>query len=499
MKKIVALFLILAMLTAIFSSCNSDVTESPEPTEASTESGATGEPTETPTEKPTEDSNETEKPTEPAKPDNEPDPEPEEPVKELKDEIAVETYIGGKEFNIIKQDIGQGSVMNVAKKTDIYEYSDYVADLEAEGFVKYTENEIGKNRFTTLITKKQIVNVMYFDATAEVRVTVDSREKLSLPGLKSENVYQAKSEPDQSFTFLASGHSKYDSALGCIYKLADGTFFIIDGGISIEGNQSDDDPANSMKWMKATLRELADDPDNIVVSTWLLTHVHNDHMGVFMDMSQDEDSRNTIKVERVIYSQPSDEDMERGGIKHRINWIPDAIEAWGVKNVVKAHPGQVFYIKDLVLTIYANLDIVDKEYISNHNNTSIVSTVDFKHTTTLFLADSSEFENIQIAKIYKEDLMSVCDVLQLAHHGYGDGSDGKHTRPKPVYDIVEPKIVLWPNSTYRQHAAGNVYDLDFNQRFFAPGVTIHYAGEQNTTISDFSDWTEARRWSPAGW
>ena len=495
MKKVAALFLTVAMLAALFVSCNKDVEETPEPTEAERE-------TQGATERPTEDSKETEKPTEPSDPEEPGEPEepeePEKPLKELKDKIAIEAYLGDSLFDR-EQDIGQGSVMYVAKNTNADEYKAYVSELEEEGFVKYTENEIGKNRFTTLITKEQIVNVMYFDATADVRVTVDSREKLSLPGLKSENVYQAKSEPDQSFTMLATGHSTYDTGLGCIYKLADGTFFIIDGGISIEGNQSDDDPANSMKWMKATLRELADDPDNIVVSTWLLTHVHNDHMGIFMDMSRDEECQKTIKVERVIYSQPSDEDMQRGGVGHRINWIPDAIEDWGIETVVKAHPGQVFYIKDLTLTIYANFDIVDPAYISDHNNTSIVSTVDFKHTTTLFMADSSEYENIEIAKIYENDLLDKCDVLQLAHHGYGDGSGGKHTRPAPVYDIVEPKIVLWPNSTQRLHSNGKVAEQEFNQRFFAPGIINHVAGEQNTTITDFADWSEPLRWSPEGW
>ncbi|MBR6726858.1 MAG: hypothetical protein IKM08_01575 [Clostridia bacterium] len=423
------------------------------------------------------------------------------PIKEeeLMESVAINAYIAGRAFDIANRDNGAGSVLSKAVNTNQAEYLAYVAELEAKGFAKYTANKIGNNLFTTLVTKTQIVNLSYFENTKEVFVTVDSREMFSLPGLKTENLYQAKSTPDQSFTMLAMGQNTYDTGLGFIYKLADGSFFIIDGGIDSDGNKSDDDPQNHLKWVKATLRELADDPDNIVVSTWLITHIHNDHVGLFKDMAQDEDARNTITVERVIYNQPSDADMTAGGITHRINWMSDSFEAWNIQNVVKAHPGQVFYIKDLTLTIYATHEIVDAEYLFDHNNACIVSTVGFKHKTALMLADSSEYENLKIAEVYKNDLYAICDILQLAHHGYGDGSNGKHTRPDPVYQLVEPDIVLWSNSTYRLHAGGKIFEQEFNQKFFAPGIDNHVAGEQNTTFTDLSSWENPDRWVPKGW
>lgn len=423
------------------------------------------------------------------------------PIKEdaLMESAEIGTYIAGRAFDIANRDNGAGSVLNIAKNTNKEEFLGYIAELEAKGFVKYTANKIGNNLFMTLVTKTQIVNLSYFENTKEVFASVDDRAMFSLPGLKTENLYQAKSNPDQSFTMLAMGQNTYDTGLGFIYKLADGSFFIIDGGIDIDGNKNDDDPQNHLKWVKATLRELADDPDNIVVSTWLITHIHNDHVGLFKDMAQDEDARNTITVERVIYNQPSDADMTAGGISHRINWMSDSFEAWNIKNVVKAHPGQVFYIKDLTLTVYATQEIVDAEHLFDHNNACIVSTVGFKHKTALMMADSSEYENLKIAEVYKDDLYAICDILQLAHHGYGDGANGKHTRPDPVYQLVEPEIVLWSNGSNRLHANGNIFGQEFNQKFFAPGIDNHVAGEQNTTFKDLSSWENPDRWVPKGW
>ena len=58
MKKVAALFLTVAMLAALFVSCNKDVEKTPEPTESESE-------TQGATERPTEDSKATDKVTEP--------------------------------------------------------------------------------------------------------------------------------------------------------------------------------------------------------------------------------------------------------------------------------------------------------------------------------------------------------------------------------------------------------------------------------------------------
>ena len=68
-----------------------------------------------------------------------------------------------------------------------------------------------------------------------------------------------------------------------------------------------------------------------------------------------------------------------------------------------------------------------------------------------------------------------------------------------MYQLVEPDIVLWSNSTYRLHAGGKIFEQEFNQKFFAPGIDNHVAGEQNTTFTDLSSWENPDRWVPKGW
>ena len=391
----------------------------------------------------------------------------------------------GKTFDQADIDIGHGSLLNIVEDTTLSEFNAYAQSVQNAGFTFYTENEIGENVYYTYITKAQIVTLMYFGKISEARITVDNRTKFDLPALESDNVYTAVTEP--SFTAIGIGQTGYPGGMGYVYKLSDGTFFIIDGGITNEGSGG----KGSWKWLFGALQELADDPENIVISGWLLTHVHNDHMGAFMDMSTKSECRDAITIKQVIYSQPADAQMINSGIEHRINWIPDSIDRWMPESVVKAHPGQTFYFAELTLTVYGSQDIVLPESIKSHNNACVVTKVNFQGKDFLMLADAEGNENRALVSRYGNELDA--DILQLSHHGYNNTDAGI------VYDLVtSAKIILWPVSTGHYDGSGgaNVANVSFNRRFFSGGYTNHIAGEDNMTIIDFTTWIPEKRWLP---
>lgn len=406
------------------------------------------------------------------------------------DESLLDEYIelpkyNGEIFDEADIDVGHGSLLNIVEDTTLSEFNAYAQSLQDAGFTFYSENEIGENVYYTYITKAQIVTLMYFGNISEARITVDSRATFDLPPLEEDNVYEEIAEP--SFTAIGIGQTGYPGGMGYIYKLSDGTFFIIDGGITNEASNNN----GSWKWLFAALQELADDPENIVISGWLLTHIHNDHMGSFMDMSTKSECRTAITIKQVIYNQPSDEKMIASGIDYRINWVPDSIDRWMPDSVVKAHPGQTFHYADLTLTILGTQDIVLPNSIKSHNNACIVSTVDFQGKRALMLADSEGNENQALISIYGDELDA--EILQLTHHGYSNTDAG------PLYDLVTSvEIVLWPVSTGHYDGSGgaNVSGVSFNKRFFADGIANHVAGETNMTITDFETWKPEERWLP---
>ena len=398
---------------------------------------------------------------------------------QLKSYIEVPEY-NGRKFSEFSVDLGQNSVMHIAKRTNAEEYDKYITSLYAAGFKYYTSNTIGNNEYFTFSTDSQIVTAMYLDASKETRVIVDNRANYALPGLERDNDYAEVTDP--SFTVTGIGATGWPGGMGYVYKLVDGTFFIIDGGIDASNSNS----TTSAMWLFATLQELADDPDNIVISGWLITHIHVDHLGAFVDMAKDSKYTDKITVKKVIYNQPNDREMSRAGISDRAPWMQRALNVWKPESIIKAHPGQVYYFCDLKVTVLGSQDILMPDTNSSHNNLSVVTMVEYNGFRALYLGDAEGLMNAALEKHYGDNLE--CEILQLAHHGYNGTGAG------PVYKIADPIIVLWPVNT--AHYKGIVKNVSFNQMFFEPGVTNHVAGETNMTIKDFISWEPEERWKP---
>ena len=471
-------FLVLLCITVLaFSSCNGASVE--------TQNSDTLPPTESPTGTPT------------SAPTSSTKPKPTEPAdlgyddSELYDYIEIPRF-NGKNFQVEESDLGQGSYMNIASRADLDDYNEYLLELEDWGFFHYTSNQIGENFFDTYITRTQIVNVMYIDSFSQVRVIVDDRDVFDLPILESANVYEELG--NQSLTLVSDEAIGWPGRMGYIYKLADGSFFIIDGGATswVPGTGS------SAEVIMNVLTEYADNPNNIRIAGWLITHIHEDHMGGFYDMSKSKKYTDKITIEKLIYNQPSKEsakEQDIGAYTHDgltvvCELMETAIENWQPKQVYKAHPGQVFYIRDLTATVYYSQELLMfTDNTSSHNNSSVVTMVEFMDKTALYLGDVVYDANQKVvAPVYKEALKS--DILQVAHHGYGD------TGAEEVYTYSDPTIVFWPVYSYHYYTSDNywgVKDLPTNQVLFKNGVKHYHHGEDCVTFSDFNTW-EGERW-----
>ena len=362
-----------------------------------------------------------------------------------------------------RYDAGQGSYTYVMKETEVDSFHSLRAELEKIGFKYYTGNTIGRNLYATYLTKTQIVHVTFLFNRNEIRTSVDMRgegmEGFDIAGLSGDNTYERSGE--SLMTLVEIENADWPGGLSMIFKLADGRFFIVDSGVGGRDNDG-----SSSGWIYASLKKHADDPENIVIATWLITHVHSDHAGGLLDIARGwyetsdgvhkvmpVDAADKIKIERIIYNQPAD--MQKYG---RGSWMKEIIEAFDVKSVVKAHPGQQFFIADLTLTVYGSQDLLieNNDTITSHNEHSVVTKIDFNERTLLALADAETKLNSLLAEIYAENLKS--DVIQTAHHGYGN------TGAKAVNELCNPDIVLWPVATYEMVDA-NVKTHPINEIF----------------------------------
>ena len=105
--------------------------------------------------------------------------------------------------------------------------------------------------------------------------------------------------------------------------------------------------------------------------------------------------------------------------------------------IVKAHPGQVFYLRNAKVTILYSNDLWDYNSVelSTHNEASLVFTVELEGKKFIVLGDYYD-DLALIRKLYSAATLK-SDIMQVAHHGISNGSP-------TLYSTIAPEWVLWP-------------------------------------------------------
>ena len=389
---------------------------------------------------------------------------------------------------------GQGSKTYIKSNATKDTFMSLCKELEGNGLKKYTSNAIGTNLFATYVTQTQIVHVMFFPNKGQIRTSVDKRgeglDGFALAGLSGENKY--KKTNDSEMIVCDISNADWPGGMCIIYKLADGRFFIVDSGIGGLLSDGRKYMGSSSGWIYATLAKHAADPKNIEVAAWLITHPHSDHAGGLFDMAlgyygykgqkhtvMPKEIKQYVKIDKLIYNAPDNlPDCNRE------HWIPEIIKQFKIKNVIKAHPGQVFHFADLTFTVFGSLDlIVEQGGIGNTNHLSLSIKVEFNGKTALLMGDSEAKPNAQLSVIYKELLKA--DILQLAHHGYGG------TGSNDVNSYCNPSMVLWvvSNADLRSN-----YTIDVNSSIATlKGVKNYKPGTGNLIFrKDWSTYSDSR-------
>ena len=393
-----------------------------------------------------------------------------------------------------KHNAGRGSSVYIKSGATKDTFDSACAAIEANGFKKYTTNSIGKNLFATYVTQTQIVHFMYFPNKSELRTAVDKRGSgtagFTVPGLSGDNKYTTTE--DSLMTLVDIENSCWPGGMCLIFKLCDGRFVVVDSGIGGRDNDG-----SSSGWVYQSLAKHAKDPKNIEVAAWIFTHIHSDHIGGLIDMARgtytttlkkDNEQKRThnvmprnvkdyIKIDTIICNQS---DMDTSGYK---NWPNEIINAFKVKKVIKAHPGQVFYFANCKFTIYGSLDMLVEEKISNHNDESLSMMFEFNGKKLLVLGDAYPKNTKALATIYKENLKA--DIVQVSHHGYDNTDAGQ------VYQYVQATMVLWPVAGYEKDSNNLVNakvntifkNIPSNMQFTPRGKNIDFDEKWNKTSS----------------
>ena len=226
-------------------------------------------------------------------------------------------------------------------------------------------------------------------------------------------------------------HSLVDCGMSYAFTLADGSFFLVDGGYFTPGEDE-----RLYQWLLARAK------GKPRIAGWFFSHAHQDHIGVFLNMMLHH--RQDIELERLIFNfQPLA--------------LPPVSDGWDIKSndlatvkkfyellaaacpevpVITPHTGDSLRLRELSLDFLFTHESLPGE--STFNDHSTVLRVTVQGQRILFLGD--------IYRLGSEYLLRSpealrCDMVQIAHHGFPGATAA-------LYDACGASVALWPTADY---------------------------------------------------
>ena len=283
--------------------------------------------------------------------------------------------------------------------------------------------------------------------------------------------------------YTNSSGSNVGNGLCMIFRLADGSFVIVDGSFNRATNAN-----NIVNIITEQAKEYATGKD-IRIAAWFISHSHGDHNGTLNGQTA---AFKKFTVERVIANFMTDAERERSmGSSYSGNWSSgegggddstrNAAAALGA-DFIPCHVGQRFYFADTVFEILYTVESYGPTVVNALNTSTILVraiTTDAKgnSSTMMVMGDVTGPAMAICNKMYGNDMRS--QIVQVAHHGYTTW--GNDSAMASAYKYMSPEIVLWPQGSsafpnYKEKSYNKVLWDGTNKNF----QQLYVAGWNNT-------------------
>ena len=356
-------------------------------------------------------------------------------------------------------DTGDDCYMRSFGAVDYSDFEDYCDDIAENGFELYAEKTLENNVYRTYVNKRYVVTTIYTGYNRYGKVLVEPRVGTDLPTKAEDNVYTPIAGMDTTITqvglYREDDYDNTYNGMCYIVRLNDGSFIVVDGGVDTPLEKYEDRIYN-------VLKKQAPDPDNIVIAAWIITHAHDDHVDVFEGFFKSYADK--VTVEKFICNLPAD---EQAANVWESKWNRSAIVREQLKEyfpnvpVIKAHPGQKFYIRNAEINILFTLDVYE-ENLRDFNISSLVFTLEAEETKMIFLGDhdlNTGDKKSTLGNLYGENTLK-SDVMQVAHHGLDDYNSNE------LAEIIKPMYAFWPIGTttiVTKTGEYSIYDIEENK------------------------------------
>lgn len=358
-----------------------------------------------------------------------------------------------------------GAFEAIYEKATQEHFDEYVAKLEKDGYTKYAENVRG-NVSSVIFTdgKDYTYNIFYEGGYRQLCVLIEDYNVKMLPPKNTSYTKVCDTKFAQvgvEYLYTPSlSYSNVQNGMCYIWRLEDGRFLIMDGGFNYKMGADN---------LYNALREMAVDPDNIVIASWIISHFHGDHVGTLVNFVKN--YLYDVKIESLLFNLPTEQQSSLDGMTWGSwNSIKTLVKGYYKDIVVyKAHPGQIYHFANAAVEILYTLEMTAPDDLVYYNTCSLITNVSFGDFDMLMLGDCSEVTNSNLRANYGEALRS--EVVQVAHHGYQGGSTA-------LYKLINPLYVFWPAGTIWQSTCVTNASDDIpgnrNAYFVMSGTNIRY-------------------------
>ena len=226
-----------------------------------------------------------------------------------------------------------------------------------------------------------------------------------------------------------------------VYRLADGTALIIDGGVN---NQS---CAKNLYDTLGKLDVAKDEEGKYRITAWIFTHGHSDHMDTFKAFADAYADKTDLTY--ALFNFPTEEVAPAGSTQDgAFNNV--VRRAYSHAKRVTPHAGLTYFFGNLsVHMLYApELVYTSPEGVDYYNTTSLLFRIEANGQSILHMGDASEASS-KAAWNANDPEAFVSTALQITHHGLYTGADGSHTWGfmRKIYNATEASIGLLPMGT----------------------------------------------------
>ena len=390
----------------------------------------------------------------------------------------------------------ENSTISICENISINDFYTYLEQLKADGFKTVSKYKLGNNEYELLDGAEKTIYVSYIALMQTIRIYTEPKGASQYPS-SNQNSYETIKDYQPALWQVnidarhceefrierPEGHRGGMAGQLEAIQVADGSFILIDSGVFSKAQA--DILYNFLKNNSPH--------EKPIVSAWIFTHAHGDHIGGFTKFVQKYVDTITVKAFYLNFSG--------------LNTFEPKIKAAYPEAEIYANmqAGMRFYVADAQVDViysyldryFADVEITEQSVraggkrplcniAGDANNNSLITRITHGGQRIMFLGDVEEEGSRIVEKsVAASELKS--DIVQLAHHGWEGGT-------RDLYDMIEAPTALWTNCFYSwQHDwfGGNIikrltktsHPTNHYIAFDAPYVkTILFHGEGTTKL-----------------